>query len=343
MIVMSALVTLAAGLVGGGVVWTVRGRSALTTMTATVLTAVLAVVVGVIVAADRMFIARHDVGVMLAIVLTAAVVGTVSALVVGQRVARVVEGHESAASEREQERAVEASRRELVAWMSHDLRTPLAGIRAMAEALEDGVVDDPPTVSLYYRTICNETQRLSEMVDDLFTLSRMNEGALPQNKEHVTIADIVAQVLPSAAPLARAHQIQLSGDAPDVPVSVDVKQVSRMLSNLLTNAIRHTPAGARVVISGGVEGDRAYLAVEDECGGIPAEDLPRVFEVAFRGTASRTPDGLSGAGLGLAIAHGIVDAHGGTIDVHNVDRGCRFTAYFPVDRVDSPVSPPVPA
>jgi len=329
MVVISGLVTLAAGLIGSIVVWLVRGRSAVTAMTTTVLVAVLAAATGVFVAAQRMFISSHDAAVLGAIVATAAAVGTACALVVGRRVARLVGHHAQAAADRERERALEASRRELVAWMSHDLRSPLAGIRAMVEALEDGVVADAPTVAAYYRGIHAETGRLTSMVEDLFELSRVHSGRLVLRRQRVTLADVVAQAVPAAAPLSAARGIRLVGDAPDVEVDVDVREVTRVLANLLTNAIRHTPDGGAVRILGGHTGADAYLALEDECGGIPEADLPRVFEVAFRGTPSRTPGSDEGAGLGLAIARGIVDAHGGGIDVRNVEGGCRFTVRFP--------------
>lgn len=329
MVVTSALATLAAGLFGSAVVWLLRRRSALTAMTATVLVAVIAAVTGVFIAAQRMFISSHDAAVLGAIVATAAVVGTGCALAVGRRVARLIEHHAQGAADRERERALEANRRELVAWMSHDLRSPLAGIRAMVEALEDGVVDDAPTVAAYYRGIRDETTRLTAMVDDLFELSRVHSGRLVLRRQRVTLADIVAQAVPSAAPLSAARGIRLVGDAPDVAIDVDVREVTRVLSNLLANAIRHTPDGGAVRILGGNTGSDAYLAVEDECGGIPDADLARVFEVAFRGTAARTPGTDEGAGLGLAIAHAIVEAHGGRIDVRNIDGGCRFTIRFP--------------
>jgi signal transduction histidine kinase len=329
MVLTSALVTLAAGLIGSAVVWLLRGRSATTAMTATVLVAVLAAASGVMVAADRMFISAHDAAVLAAIVTTAAVIGTACALAVGRRVARLVELHARAAADRERERALEASRRELVTWMSHDLRSPLAGIRAMVEALEDGVVADPPTVAAYYGGIRTEADRLASMVEDLFELSRVNSARLVLRRQQVTLADIVAQAVPSAAPLSAARGIRLVGDAPDVPVDVDVREVTRVLANLLTNAIRHTPARGSVRILGGSTGSDAYFAVEDECGGICDADLPRVFEVAFRGSSARTPGTDEGAGLGLAIAQAIVNAHGGTIAVRNIAGGCRFTVRLP--------------
>ncbi|GAA3423716.1 sensor histidine kinase [Streptosporangium sandarakinum] len=232
----------------------------------------------------------------------------------------------------ERERALESARRELVAWVSHDLRTPLAGMRAMAEALEDGVAGDPETVARYHRRIRLEVDRLSGMVGDLFELSRIHAGALRLSRSPVGLGDLVADALAGAEPLARAKSVRLAGEAGEVvPVVADAGELSRALRNLVVNAIRHTPADGTVLVRAAVEGEVACLSVADCCGGIPEEDLPRVFDVAFRGEAARTPgaDG-TGAGLGLAIAQGIVEAHEGTIGVVNAGAGCRFEIRLPL-------------
>ena len=138
------------------------------------------------------------------------------------------------------------SRRELVAWVSHDLRTPLAGLRAMAEALEDGVVTDWPTVSRYHTQIRTETDRLALMIDDLFELSRIHAGALRLSRQVVGLGDLIAEALTSAEPLARAKGVGCAARPYLVlPVEVDAAEVGRALLNLVVNAIRHTPAGRR--------------------------------------------------------------------------------------------------
>ncbi|GAA4182687.1 HAMP domain-containing sensor histidine kinase [Streptosporangium oxazolinicum] len=232
----------------------------------------------------------------------------------------------------ERERALESARRELVAWVSHDLRTPLAGMRAMAEALEDGVVADPETVGRYHRQIRLEVDRLSGMVDDLFELSRIHAGTLRLSRVRIGLGDLVADALAGVEQLARDRGVRLTGEAdPVVPVQADAAELSRALRNLVVNAIRHTPGDGAVVVRVSAEDGVARLSVADCCGGIPADDLPRVFDVAFRGEAARTPraDG-TGAGLGLAIARGIVEAHEGTIGVVNSGPGCRFEIRLPL-------------
>jgi signal transduction histidine kinase len=223
---------------------------------------------------------------------------------------------------------MERSRRELVAWVSHDLRTPLAGLRAMAEALEDNVAEDP---EIYHTRIRQSVDRLTGMVDDLFELSRIHAGALRLSLEHIPLADLVDEAVVGADPLARARGVRLSADVrTGRSVCVDVNEVSRALTNLVANAIRHTPSDGAVRVEATERDGRAVLAVVDACGGIPDDDLDRVFEVAWRGTAARTPEPLAGAGLGLAIVRGIVEAHSGEVDVRNVVGGCRFEVRLPV-------------
>ena len=234
------------------------------------------------------------------------------------------------AETREREHALESARRELVAWVSHDLRTPLAGLRAMAEALEDGVVDDP---EIYVKRIISSVDRLNRMVEDLFELSRIQAGELSHPTEPVELRDLVEDCLATLEPLAVANGVQLDA-AVDSPPSVlgSAPELTRALTNLVANGIRHTRDGGEVVVRAAAAGGAAELIVRDECGGLPQEHLGRVFDVGFRGEEARTPqDGLHppGAGLGLAITRGIVEAHRGTVDVRNTDIGCEFRIVLP--------------
>jgi signal transduction histidine kinase len=231
---------------------------------------------------------------------------------------------------RERERALESARRELVAWVSHDLRTPLAGLRAMAEALEDGVVDDP---DVYVKRIISSVDRLNRMVEDLFELSRIQAGELAHPTEHVELRDLVDDCVITLEPLAAANGVKLTASV-DSPPSVlgSAPELTRALTNLVANGIRHTPDGGEVVVRAANADGVAELCVRDECGGLPEDHLDRVFDVGFRGEEARTPqDGLHppGAGLGLAITRGIVEAHRGTVDVENTDVGCEFRIVLP--------------
>jgi signal transduction histidine kinase len=237
------------------------------------------------------------------------------------------------AQARTRERSLEASRRELVAWVSHDLRTPLAGLRAMAEALEDRVVTDPREVLQYHTQIRREVERLTLMIDDLFELSRIHAGALRLSRRMVGLEDVVAEVVASAEPVARAKGVRLTGAAVrGMPVFIDTAEMGRALRNLVTNAIRHTPSDGVVDVLAEVQSGMACVSVSDACGGIPRGDLPRVFDVAFRGESARTPGPAEGAGLGLSIARGIVEAHAGQIAVRNAGPGCQFRIRLPLAR-----------
>jgi len=232
------------------------------------------------------------------------------------------------------EHAMDASRRELVAWVSHDLRTPLAGIRAMSEALEDGVVDDAETMARYHRTIRQEADRLAGLVDDLFELSRIHAGALALAPEPVPLADVIGDAVAGASVAATAKGVLLEGraDEPSPLVDLSTPEMARVVRNLLDNAIRHTPAGGTVEVIAGLDGDRAVVIVADACGGLADHDLDRVFDLAYRGDQARTP-GDGRAGLGLAIAKGLVEAHHGQIAVANAGPGCRFTVSLPLAEV----------
>ncbi len=313
-----------------------RGRSITSNVGAVGLTAVVAVAAGVVATASAMFLSPHDLQVLLVVVVVAGLVSSGNALWLGRRL-----GAESmwASEGRERERGVEASRRELVAWVSHDLRTPLAGLRATSEALADGVVTDPSTVDTYHQRLRMETDRMSALVDDLFELSRINAGALKLTLESVDLGEVVSDAVASAAPVAAANGVRLVAEAGTYPaVQASETELSRVLLNLLANAIRHTPAEGVVTVTGGADEQGAWLAVADACGGIPEDDLPRVFDVAFRGTRARTPadpsaapEQAGGGGLGLAIARGLVEAHRGDIAVSNTGPGCRFVVRLPAE------------
>ncbi len=234
------------------------------------------------------------------------------------------------ANSRERERALETSRRELVAWVSHDLRTPLASLRAMSEALEDGVADSP---ELYYKQMRASVDRLATMVDDLFELSRIQAGGFALDTEQVSLDDLVSDCLAALGPLATSQGVRLTGHgAGAATVTGNAPELSRALINLVANAIRHTRADGVVDVTVTGTADGAAVTVLDECGGIPDDELDRVFEVGFRGEPARSPalGNPGGAGLGLAITRGIVEAHGGTVDVTNVDGGCSFTLRLPI-------------
>ncbi len=234
---------------------------------------------------------------------------------------------------RAQERAGEAARRDLIAWISHDLRTPLAGIKAMSEALEDRVVDDPGDVSGYGARIGREATRLGSMVDDLFELSRISSGALDLRLEPIALDALVGELAGGLRPIASSRGVDIDVALPSGLTATGAgRELERVAANLLANAVRHTRAGGTVRVRGGAAGTQAWISVADGCGGIPPGDLGYVFDLGFRGTAARSPDASElspGAGLGLAIVKGLVEAQGGEVGVRNITGGCCFTVRLP--------------
>ncbi|NJP33767.1 sensor histidine kinase [Micromonospora thermarum] len=327
------LAALGVGAVGALALRLLRGRSVTVHIVALLAVTVTAVVAGVAVVAEAMFLSAHDRDVVLITVAAAAVVSLAVGWLFGRRLAAAAVWADQA---RQRERRIEQGRRDLVAWVSHDLRTPLAGLRAMAEALEDRVVDDPATVGEYHRRIRVETDRMTRLVDDLFELSRINAGALRLTLSAVPLGDVVSDALAGAAPLAAARRVRLeAADSGWPTVLASEPELARVVGNLLLNAVRYTPSDGTVRVDAGCDTDSAWLAVADTCGGIPEEDLPRVFDVAFRGEPARTPRPGDGApagsgGLGLAIVRGLVEAHGGRVQVRNITEGCRFEVRLPL-------------
>jgi signal transduction histidine kinase len=357
----AAFVAAATAVAGRRSLGSVRGLLVLTA-----LVPVVATVLGAATASWLMFLSDHDLRALLVMLVVSGSVGLATALYLSDRViegtaavvdlARAVDAGpvrlesrrrlpdelRAVADELEEasgrlveasarEAAMDASRRELVAWVSHDLRTPLAGIRAMSEALEDGVVEDVDTVARYHRTIRQEADRLAGLVDDLFELSRIHAGALALAPELVPLADVVGDAVAGASVAATAKGVVLEGraDEPSPLVELSTPEMARVVRNLLDNAIRHTPTGGRVRVTAGSDGDQAVVVVADACGGLADHDLDRVFDLAYRGDEARTP-GDGRAGLGLAIAKGLVEAHHGSIAVANAGRGCRFTVSLPL-------------
>jgi signal transduction histidine kinase len=355
--------TSAVGLAGTGVIWLLRRASLRLSIQASGVVSVLAIVAGTIGTAEAMFLSQHDLGVVVMVCIFAGIVACAFSWLLGRQVvsasaalrqaarslsdgpgqftppARPLAAEFAALSRdladtsakleksRARERALEQSRRQLVAWVSHDLRTPLAGLRAMAEALEDGVAADPPR---YHKQMRADAERLAGMVDDLFELSRIHSGTMQLCCDEVALDDLASDVLASTEALARQRGVRLAGSAAGhLVVRADPRELSRALTNLLTNAIRHTPAGGCVYVEARREHADIVLTVADGCGGIPEADLPHVFDLAWRGTDARSPAPDSGAGLGLAIVRGVVEAHRGSVRVVNAGLGCRFEVRLP--------------
>jgi len=234
----------------------------------------------------------------------------------------------------EQRRALDRERKELTTAISHDLRTPLASLRAMIEALEDGVVSDPAEVRRYHGTMRREIERVGRMIDDLFVLAQIDAGALTLQRHPVDIREIAADVVDAMQPQASRAGIALAlASSPEIPaLELDGSRMERAVANLVRNAIEHTPAGGHVDLEISPSGGGIILAVRDTGEGIDPEELPRIWDRFYRAERSRHrgAKGADGAGLGLAIVRGIVEAHGGTVRAESErGRGASFTITLP--------------
>ncbi len=355
---------LLAGSVGAALLSAARRRSLRAQAVLVAMTPLAAIVVSVVAAAAVGFLSPHALRVLIVILAAAGPVGVLAALVLGDRLqvasrslgvlAAQIDEEPSIGAEpplalelaqlraeleetsnrmrevKAQEEAFDRSRRELVRWVSHDLRTPLAGIRALIEALEDGVVADSRTVARYHHMIGRRTDELTRLVDDLFELSRIHTGALPLDVASVSLTDLLSDALATALPVAQSRGIGIHGVVAEDPLVLDASatDLTRVFGNLLDNAVRHTVPGGAVVMRVVRQAAAVLVTVTDECGGIAEEHLQRVFDVGFQADEARS--GHPGGGLGLAIASGLVRSYGGSITVHNVGGGCRFSVQLPL-------------
>lgn len=233
----------------------------------------------------------------------------------------------------QKQRELENLRRDLIAWVSHDLQTPLASMRAILEALSDGVVEDPETVKRYLNTAQRDVRYLSALIDDLFQMAQLDAGGFPLHLAEASLSDLVSDTLESFTELAKQQELTLEGnvDSDVDPVHMDTQAIGRVLNNLIGNALRHTSNRGRVSVWVRRTPQGVEVTVSDTGAGIRAEDLPYIFERFYRGDASRSRNrGTGGAGLGLAIARGIVQAHRGEIKVESqLGKGTQFTFYIP--------------
>ena len=326
-------------------------------------TAVGVILLAVLAAAELMFVSHHDALVVSAIALAAALVSLraarlASAGVVretgelrdalaevgaGRRDARVqaeaaIELDELARAasrmieqldEEERRRdAADAARRNLVASISHDLRTPLAALRLMLAAIEDDVVDEA-TRDRYLATMHTHVEALGAMVDDLFELSRLEAGELEWSIRQVELHDLVDETVAAMRAEGEAKGVAVAAELQPLPrpARADPERLQRVLFNLIQNAIRHTPTDGSVTVRAEPAGDWVEIEVADTGAGIPPEDRERLFEPFVRGPDDGRPD--PGAGLGFALCRAIVEAHGGRIWLADSDAGTRVRFVIP--------------
>lgn len=275
------------------------------------LVAVAAMGVGVLVGARMMLFTTQRSGQLTLIVLACLGVSLAVGVALAWRVAAI-----------DRERAAERSRRELISHLSHDLRTPLAGIRAMSEALADGVGTEREQ---YPARMLEQIDRAIGMSDDLLALATLDGSATAGDRTAWDLGDMLSDAVAGHRVEAERRGITLAGNAPGpLPVRGSAREVDRAIANVLGNAMRHTPDGGTVTIGARLEsgGRRLRVMVRDECGGISPAAAGHMFEAFWREDAARSP-GTPGAGLGLTIVQAVARAHGGAAGVIDGVDGCE--------------------
>jgi two-component system phosphate regulon sensor histidine kinase PhoR len=227
-------------------------------------------------------------------------------------------------------RRLDTVRRDFISNISHELRTPLASLKALADTLHDGALEDPPAARRFLDRMEVEVDALTQMVQELLELSRIESGQVPFEIAPVFVADVVNPPLERLRPQAERAELQLDVDLPsDLPrILADAERMQQVVTNLVHNAIKFTPPGGGVAVSATVDQDEVIISVRDTGVGIPADDLPRIFERFYKADRARSG---GGTGLGLSIAKHIVLAHGGRIWAESVEtRGSIFYVALPI-------------
>ncbi len=223
--------------------------------------------------------------------------------------------------------------RDFLANVSHDLRTPLTSIQGFSQAIAEGVASDPEAARRAAQIIHDEATRLHRMVESLLDLARIEAGRLDMQAHAVALSDLLNSIGQSLSVKARDRGVDLRLKVPpDLPrIAGDGDRLAQVFTNLVDNAIKHTPSGGTIVLRAQLAGDGVAIIVQDTGAGIPPEDLPRIFERFYQVDKSRQHDPRSGMGLGLAITRQIVEAHGGAIQVASrVGVGTTFTVWLPL-------------
>lgn len=210
-------------------------------------------------------------------------------------------------------------RRDLISWTSHDLRTPLTSMRAMVEAMRDGIVEDPDVKQRYYKNILADIEGLNTLMDDLFEYSQLESGGLKYEKAQNSMVALISDVCEQFEAFTSQNDLELAChvEAANLdPVFMDSRLIGRVLGNLIKNSCRHTPSGGQINVLAQVSSGQVEITVSDTGSGFDPADLPHVFEQFYRGEEARSR-AKGGGGLGLAIAKSIVEGHGGLIEASN--------------------------
>jgi signal transduction histidine kinase len=320
-------------------------------------------IVNVVVLAMQMFVDDHDATLIAVLLLYAIGAGVAAALVVARRAGDAIHSVERTARRlgsgdldartgssdagpelatlatsldemadrlqqaQEREREAERMRRDLITAVSHDLRTPLASLRAMAEAIDEGVIVDPPSLHRYVAEMRRSVGQLGAMVDDLFELTQLDAGVIVSDHRRSRLGELVDEAVSSVGGQARDKGVTVVSELNGAEDAMCSPRVVRVLQNLLVNAVRHTPADGTIRVEAELTPGRVLIAVEDTGEGIAPQDAPRIFDPFFRGDPARSGPG---AGLGLALAKRIVESLGGRISAGSgTSAGARFAVELP--------------
>lgn len=322
-VVLSVLTTAGVGLAGTAIVAALPRRRPVTAAIAAPFVVVASLAAGVAVATRQMLIDDNTAQTLLIVLVSCGPLALLVGLVLARRVRALERAAAEERADQQRAREVEASRRETIRWLSHDLRTPLAGIRALAEASADDALDETPA------RIMRETDRLDAMVDDIVELSRLHSD---RRREITSVAldDLVSDAVSSVAPLAEAEGVRIQAGALSADtIAGEARELTRAITNIVRNAVQYSPAGSVVTVATATDGGHAVVAVTDACGGIRPEDLPHLLEPGWRSDRARSQRGM---GLGLAIADEVARAHGGRVRIDGVApaAGCTVRLLLPV-------------
>jgi signal transduction histidine kinase len=231
-------------------------------------------------------------------------------------------------------KAGQQAQRDFVANVSHELKTPLTSIQGFAQAILDGAAGAPERQAQAARVIYEESDRMRRLVEDLLDLARWDAGQLEMRREPVALDDLLRAVIERLSLRAAEKQVRVERELAPLPELIgDGDRLAQVFTNLLDNAIQHTPPGGRIRVVGGPEPGGLAVGVEDSGPGIPAEDLSRIFERFYQVDRARPGGGGRGVGLGLAISREIVQAHGGRLSATSAPgNGSRFTVHLPASR-----------
>jgi signal transduction histidine kinase len=329
-VLISAAVTAGVGAAGSLALLSASARRPAAMALGAPLVMVVSLAAGFAAATRSMVVAEDDYRTVLFVLLAGAPVAILVGVILARRVRALEATEAAAAAARERDQQIEASRRETIQWLSHDLRTPLTGIRLLAEALQE----DRGDVAARADRIVVEADRMAGMVDDITELSRLHGALAPDHQQVVAIDDVVSEAVAVVSPIAASAGVVVrAGELAGVDVCADPDRLVRALANLVRNAVQHTPARGIVVVSTGA-GDPVTVTVTDECGGLEEADLARMFEPGWRGDSAR---GERGMGLGTTIAREILRAQGGEVTVANRadGRGCTATVAMPTRAASS--------